>query len=64
MSRHHALLSQKAQLELHEVGELRDWLAELRDDCALFGETPEDTALMRRIEAKIADYQQFSDKGE
>ena len=50
-----ALLVQKEPLELHEVTDLKNWLATLEEDCDLLGETPEDTNRMNAIKKKIKE---------
>ncbi len=49
------LLTQVEPLAPDEVASLRDWLAVLRDDVAMFGATPEDETRMNAIKAKIGD---------
>lgn len=48
------LLSGDWPLEDHERHDLADWLLTLQKDCEWFGETAEDTALMRRINARLS----------
>ncbi len=47
------LLRQKEPLEPHEVSDLEEWLSAMMRDCEDFGPTPDDTARMAAIEAKI-----------
>lgn len=54
MSYHTALLQREDSLDKHEIGDLHEWLAELKSDVALFGDTPQDNARIAQIEARIA----------
>jgi hypothetical protein len=55
MSYREHLLTQPGPLEPHERIVLEEWLAVFQADCARFGETPEDTALMERIRTKLKE---------
>ena len=52
-SYHRSLLERTGPLADHERADLRRWLETLEADCAIFGETPEDTLLMGRILEKL-----------
>lgn len=51
---HERMLTQTEPLEGREIAELREWLAVLKEDVELFGDTPEDSARIAKIEARIA----------
>lgn len=55
MSYGQLLLDQKEPLESHEIHHLQEWLRVMNDDCETFGETPEDTARINAIKAKISE---------
>lgn len=47
------LLSKEEPLERDEIAALEQWLAVLKEDVSLYGETPEDRERIARIEAKL-----------
>lgn len=49
------LLTQVEPLDDDDIILLKDWLAILADDVEMFGATPEDTAKMSAITARIGD---------
>lgn len=52
-----SLIEQKEPLEAHEVSDLKNWLEVLEEDCATFGETPEDTIRMTKMREKISEWE-------
>lgn len=47
------LLTQTEALEKWEIADLEEWLSELAKDIVMFGEAPEDSARIEKIQTRI-----------